>query len=137
MGREVSWNPIRLFPVEFALILDPIVWSIEMKRMRCPENKYPDSAAGTTFFLPNECGTRRAIVTMNLTKPLEGIQVAAMLAHEGQHIVQYIEDEIGEQKFSWEAECYLLQMIVQDLMQDYVELGGHVHDIERKTRRRK
>ena len=123
MGRNATWNRIRTYPVEIALILDSDVWARTLKQMQVPVTPYPDSAAATTFFRVDGIGTtRRAIVTMNPTKELVGIQIAAMLAHEAQHVVQFIEQEIGEDKFSCEAECYLLQHIFQDLMQDYVQM---------------
>lgn len=123
MRNKAIWNVVRTYPIEFALILDHQLWHKTIADMKIAPTEYPKTAASTTFFTSEKNELRpRAIVTMNPREGLIGIQIASMLVHEAQHIVQYVEHIIGEQKFSDEAECYLLQHIAQDLMQDYVDI---------------
>jgi hypothetical protein len=119
----MNWHHMKLFDYEYALCPTKREWDAYWKKIGNDPQPYLTCAGRATFFKTSEgktgLTTARAIVTVADDFDVDGIQIAAVLAHEVVHIKQDICERIGEDKISSEMEAYIVQTILQDLMYDF------------------
>lgn len=78
-------------------------------------------ADATTHWMDHPDGSLACIIALRQRDDMEGIQIAAMLAHEAVHVFQVYCKHIGERKPSPEFQAYSVQAITQNLMYAYAE----------------
>ena len=99
----------------------------ELNRLGLAPNLWPKFIAGkfshaTTHFFDSPEGRRIAIVCLDMKANIDGIQVAALLAHEAVHIWQAHARSIGSfNDHGDEEEAYAIQAITQALMYSFRE----------------
>lgn len=81
----------------------------------------------------DQAGNLVCIVAVDLEacKSKDGIEIAALLAHEAVHVWQRVRDMLGPGDLGKEMEAYAVQNIVSELMHGYVRLTN-----EKAARRR-
>lgn len=83
------------------------------------DGTYPSSAGRVTRYSSDERSNGNnavLIVTIDLSLDVSEQQLAALVAHECVHVMQYIFSEIGEDRPGWEVEAYAVQSLVQDIL---------------------
>lgn len=130
--------------IDRALIISPVYYTLctneeefyrLMKHIKMPISDQPEfmiyDSGATTHSFKSE-GKPIAIVTINLENDATFAEVCSMLAHEAVHIFQYILECMGEKNPSCEFEAYSIQMITQQLINEFERQGGIVNDKRRK-----
>lgn len=103
----------------------------EQKRLGIPLHEYESwprpSRAAVVYYNHLKDGDL-AVVIVGDTSALDGIQIAAMLAHEATHVWQYHCDLIGERNpfASREFSAYGIQHVLQRLLNAYAKQKGLV-----------
>lgn len=82
-----------------------------------------DADASTHLFERRSC--RMAVVCIRTRKGIDGIQTAALLAHEAVHVFQEHRKAFKEEPAS-EYEAYAIQEIHQWLMYEFIKQNGHL-----------
>lgn len=75
----------------------------------------------TTSWLETPSGKKAAIVSFSIDKTRTGIEIAGLLCHEAVHLWQRHCSLIGEDNPSHEFEAYGIQIILQELMEQYAK----------------
>lgn len=107
-----------------ALVTSEAEFYKALKAMKIPKADGPDwiktpQADATTHWMTHESGELACIVALRLREGVNGVQVAAMFAHEAVHVFQRYCEHIGEEKPSAEFQAYSIQAITQNLMTAY------------------
>jgi hypothetical protein len=113
-----------------ALIVTPIPYTLQttnagyqkvLDLMGVPEEVRSDfiMGAGATTHRYSNDNVDGLIVCIAPNKNVTKIQIYALLTHEAVHIWQYIKKDMGETNPSKEFEAYSIQMISQNLIEEY------------------
>jgi hypothetical protein len=109
------------FPVHIGFTTCEKAFNREVKRIGVNgevEFLASEIANATTHFFRNDHNSLCCIITMPpQTDDKSREQYAALLAHEGLHVVQEMRELNRSEPFDHETEAYLLQMIVQEFLQ--------------------
>jgi hypothetical protein len=101
-------------------------FNAEMKRLKignAPECFIGNSSAVTHCFDPNADNMLMVIVCIKRTRR-KVEQVAALLAHESTHVMQYMQDEFFQgQQFDRENQAYIVQYLTQNFLYEYRNPG--------------
>lgn len=126
--REILWIDAGPYPFNIGFTMSSKALRAEFKRLGDPISKDDVLRAGASAVVwkTEPATSLKTTAICYLPKPPEGItdvQIAALLAHEALHIVQYIWERIGE-TVRREAEAYLLQHIFQTMYAGYRKAMG-------------
>lgn len=113
-----------------ALVVTPIPYTLQttdagyqkvLDLIGVPEEVRSDFVMGAGATTHRYCNNNvdSLIVCIAPSKNVTKIQIYALLTHEAVHIWQYIKESIGETNPSKEFEAYSIQMISQNLIQEY------------------
>ena len=113
-----------LSPVKYSLCTTEKLFHKELRRLGCPRNTWPkftsnDWSGAAAHSFVSDSGKISVIVCIRPRSEHTGIQIASLLVHEAVHIWQEIRAVIGEKEPSSEFEAYSIQMISQNLMEQY------------------
>ena len=78
-----------------------------------------EDGGATTHVLTNDENEMTCVIAISVTDQ-DGIQIAALLAHEATHVAQYHFEHIGERKPAIEQMAYAVQYLTQTLMYEYL-----------------
>jgi len=97
----------------------------EMKRLGIAGNPFIANDHSTATMHTLESASDHGLTCIIAMRKMKASpeQVAALIAHEAVHIAQRLWANIGETKPGWEAEAYLVQMIVQCCLQEINKSG--------------
>lgn len=121
LDRELDFGP------HMILCLDAKAMTVALDHIGVPHHDrhaWPTSPASTSHYTnPRDGGSPACVVCINPPKDKEtdGIDIAAMLAHEAYHVVCTHYDWIGEKRPGEEQTAYALQFIASRLMRSYAE----------------
>jgi hypothetical protein len=89
-----------------------------MKRMKIDDpNKFTIANGGTTHTFTNPKGNLCSLICIDLSSEDNSqAAIAGIVAHEATHVAQELWKWIGEKEPGWEAEAYLIQYIVIEIM---------------------
>lgn len=109
------------WPVYVGFTTSPKAFAREIRRMDIEGGDdflASDYASATTHMFNAPCGMRCYIICMPPFEDSETReQYAALLAHEGLHVIQDMHDCLNRgESFGREADAYLLQMVVQECL---------------------
>ena len=111
------WPHMGPWPVYFGFTTSEKRFKREMKRLGIKGNPFilNDHSDATLHSLTNPEG--KACYILAMRKPRKGItkaQIAAMIAHEAVHVIQYMRENLGP--LGTEAEAYIVQYITQSCL---------------------
>jgi hypothetical protein len=112
----LHYHHCQVFPLSFAVATKPKHLAAEMSRLGICEYDCPwkEGIDGTTIGLASKVtGQQVTIVTINskALRRLEQAQAVGVCAHEAAHVVQFLQEHIGEDEFGAETQAYLLQWV--------------------------
>lgn len=116
-----------IFPVKIGFTMSEKAYTKEIKRINV-QGAYPfihtSLAHGCVHMLENPESGRLCIMTLcpKAMRQMNITQKAGIIAHESMHIVRYVEQSIGESRFSDETEAYFLHYLVQEIL--YIVLNS-------------
>lgn len=123
----IDWYSNGCFPGNHAFTMSPKDYVKTIKKLNFDPGDCPcfrnDSSGAECLYLHNDKIGLNFIVTLSrkATFGKTYMQIAAMLAHEAVHIVDFLLEHIGEKSPGMETRAYLTQYIVQNLLYSYDE----------------
>jgi hypothetical protein len=95
----------------------------ELRRLKIKPSNWSnwlsDGALATTHFFDSPKGNNIAIVCIPIYPDKDGVEVAALLVHEGVHVLQDYFEYIGETEPGKETQAYAMQAISEQLLRAY------------------
>jgi preprotein translocase subunit Sec63 len=106
------------WPVYLGFTKSKKAFAKEMKRLDVSGVEFlaTDHSSATTHML-RAGGVQTYIIAMGSTKGRSIQQIASLIAHEAAHVAQDMWEQLGEKSPGKEAEAYLIQHIVQCILQ--------------------
>ncbi|OWT68074.1 MULTISPECIES: hypothetical protein [unclassified Achromobacter] len=117
-------------PLQFGACFSAVEFYREMRQLKCddpPSFTCDKSAAVHTFEGSDD--SIRMLLTLDpvAAAAQDGIEIAALLAHEAVHVMQECRRWMGEKEPGSEWEAYTVQHVAQEFMgwyQDYMKKGA-------------
>lgn len=126
--REILWIDSGPYPFNIGFTMSSKALIAEFNRLGDPISKEDVMRSGSSSIVwkISPATSLNTTTICYLPKPPKGVsevQIAALLAHEALHIVQYIWEHMGE-TVRREAEAYMLQHVFQTMYADYRKAMG-------------
>lgn len=110
------------FPGHSAFVADKEAWAKLVKKLGSKGEPFPANDAAVTTFYETPVG-RVMVVTVgeHIGRETNSLRLAAVIAHEVQHIWQGIKENIGEKAASPECEAYMVQWLLTQVLEAFEE----------------
>lgn len=119
MDKKFHWLINGVFPcnIGFTRSRKQFYKAVKTYASNPEEYEFGDDAARLTIIAkPKDNYFRTFIITVNWEGESKAT-MAALIAHEATHLCQYLWEQIGEHEPGHEAEAYLVQSIVQQILE--------------------
>lgn len=130
------WFDRYAFPSYWGFCPDEQAWKNQMKLVGCKDEKYPDFEKDTQArvfeFLSLE-HKHIVIITLGEMDNCNPIGVISIIAHEIEHVWQYMKKHMGEDNPGAETEAYVKQDMLASMLYAYEK---YRHKITRKIKRK-
>lgn len=117
--KGVVWLHHGPFPGQTAFVASEAAWVKLMARMDESEAYPPGDAVVTTFYETKIGKVRVITVHERMDTPRSLLRLAALIAHEVQHVWQGIKEDIGEHEAGKESEAYMVQWLLTQVLEAF------------------
>lgn len=117
-----KWLKITVYPLHFTIVdnMEDLQKVWDALDITEDDRAPPGGKASTYHYVSKSTGYLACVVYLADTLSWNPYTVSGVAAHEAMHVIQNLWDHIGERRPGWEAEAYLMQALVEEIM-DFIE----------------